>query len=124
MSSDRIKKMATSWLYTVINLYLENPGTGEFTWEKIEDNLVKRHITDNGKSVLFRKGDFEGNMPDIIRELRDSGVNVVRKWGYYKIVNIDEVIKSNSRASISHFQKPRKYKERWAGSGIVGGEVK
>lgn len=124
MSSERIQKMSVSLERTMMNLYLDYPGTGEFTWEKIEDNLPSKHLTNYNRHVLFTKSDIKDNMPEIMRELRDRGVNIVRKGNYYKIVNIEEIINSADKANEIHFQAPNKYKELWGGSGIVGEPLK
>lgn len=119
MSSERLSKMADSWLYSVMNLYLDNPGTGEFKDEEIREVLPKKHWESN-RSILFIKEDFKNNIPEIMRELRDRGVIIVRKNNYYKIVNIKELIKSEYERNPKHFNKPlakiEKNKEFWLGS--------
>ena len=119
MASDRIETMATSFRYTMISMYLDNPGTGEFDWETIYKNLTDRRRTNLGYTVYFVKSDFKDNIADIIRCLREENVNIARKrvgdTYYYKIVNIQDVINRQNTANRLHFQTPIKNSERWLG---------
>lgn len=118
MSSKRIEDMAESLLYSFLNLYLDNPGTGEFHWDRIENYLPNKRIGIDGQ-VVFRKEDFENNMPEIMRELNSWGVKIVRKGMYYIIINIKDVVKSEYERNPKHFNKPlakiENNKEFWLG---------
>ena len=120
MASERMRLMASSFKYTMISLYLDSPGIGEFDLETIEDNLVNRHFAKNG-SLLFTKSDILTNVADIIKELRDQGVIIGRLGSRYEIVNIEEVMNSDKRASENHFVNPRQ-KSNWEYTRTEDGE--
>lgn len=125
MSSERIQKMTQTFTTTLIDLYLDNPGVGEFYWEKIYDNLPRNRMSQGGM-ILYTKNSIEGNIAEIIREAHEQGVFIVRKGKYYKIQNIKDVIvayQKTQRMAPRPFPQPAIFRELWGGSGVVGEKI-
>ena len=126
MASVLTNNLTTTFIYIMIRLYLDNPGIGEFTWEKIFDNLPKARLESNNRHVVFVKDNFKSNVANIMREARERNVYIVRVRGYYKIVNIKDVIERyHKRQGIAppSFPQSATNKAIWGGSRVVGKEV-
>ena len=117
MASPLLDSLTTTFINTMIRLYLDNPGIGEFTKEQIVDNLPRCSFYLD-LPTLYPKDDCIRRLADIMREARDRKVFIVRVRGYYKVVNIKEVIERyHKRQNVTPppFPMPATNKVIWGG---------
>jgi hypothetical protein len=117
MASRMVENLTTTFLDTMKHLYLDYPGIGEFSKEQIINNLPRKSNYLDCPPA-FPKADCVRRIADIMRCARDRGYNMVRVGGYYKIVNIKEVLeKHHKRQGMSPppFPTPAINKAIWGG---------
>ena len=117
MPSKFVDNMTTSFIYTMIRLYLDYPGIGEFSWQQIKDNLPNKGYYFDVQYPITKEN-YESGIASIMKEARERDVYIVRKRGYYKIVNIREVLERYSkRQGIAppSFKTPAINKTIWGG---------
>ena len=124
-----LDRLIITFRRVVMNLYLDNPDTGEFEWSKIRERLPLKSYNMSQK-LYISPATYENNIAAIMGYASFYSMNIVRRFRggkyYYKVQNIEEAMDAYHRAENSETPKPtlrKTYPELWAGSGIVGPPV-
>jgi len=129
MDDRMINRLVLNLRYVLVHLYLDNPGVGEFKWDQIYDNLPNLNGFDGNQKWHISKDTFKTNLSKIIKyaSLPPYNMKIYQNGGYFKVLNIEDVIDAYHRCQKlipPPFKKPKIFKELWGGSGIVGDEIK